>query len=70
MILEKQYFTAFLQVQPQIVVELAGDNKDRKLTAYPLLCYCSSRSFFLHSFLFIVHNNNSGNNYCYTTNNN
>jgi hypothetical protein len=28
-----------LQVQPR-------DNRDRKLPAYPLLCYCSSRSFF------------------------
>jgi len=43
-ILEKQYFTVFLQVQPQ--VELPRDNRDRKLPAYPLLCYCSSRPFF------------------------
>jgi hypothetical protein len=43
-ILKKQYFTVFLQVQPQ--VELARDNRDRKLPAYLLFCYCSSRSFF------------------------
>jgi len=45
LILKKQYFTIFLQV-----VKLARDNRNKKLPAYPLLYYCSSRPFFAFIF--------------------